>query len=88
MSAPAVQNSTASRSPARRIDAALVALIVGGFNQVRGALVGGLLIGVADSLAAAYISTQYRLAVPLVLLVAIILVKPEGLMGRKEERRV
>uniref|UniRef100_A0A9E7ZLP7 Branched-chain amino acid ABC transporter permease n=1 Tax=Bosea sp. NBC_00436 TaxID=2969620 RepID=A0A9E7ZLP7_9HYPH len=67
---------------------AFIAAIVGGFNQVRGALVGGILIGVADSLAAAYISTQYRLAVPLVLLVAIILVKPEGLMGRKEERRV
>jgi branched-chain amino acid transport system permease protein len=67
---------------------AFIAAIVGGFNQVRGALVGGILIGVADSLAAAYISTQYRLAVPLVLLVAIILIKPEGLMGRKEERRV
>jgi branched-chain amino acid transport system permease protein len=43
---------------------------------------------VIDSLAAAYISTSYRLAVPLVLLVIIILVKPEGLFGGKEERRV
>ena len=67
---------------------AFIAAIVGGFNQVRGALVGGLVVGVADSLAAAYISTSYRLAVPLVLLVVIILVKPEGLMGRKEERRI
>ncbi len=67
---------------------AFIAAIVGGFNQVRGALVGGLLIGVVDSLAAAYVSTQYRLAVPLILLVAIILLKPEGLMGRKEERRI
>jgi branched-chain amino acid transport system permease protein len=67
---------------------AFIAAIVGGFNQVRGALVGGLVVGVVDSLAAAYISTSYRLAVPLVLLVVIILVKPEGLMGRKEERRI
>ncbi|WP_449256548.1 branched-chain amino acid ABC transporter permease [Bosea sp. (in: a-proteobacteria)] len=67
---------------------AFIAAIVGGFNQVRGALVGGLLIGVVDSLAAAYVSTQYRLAVPLILLVALILLKPEGLMGRKEERRI
>lgn len=67
---------------------AFIAAIVGGFNQVRGALVGGLLIGVVDSLAAAYVSTQYRLAVPLILLVVIILLKPEGLMGRKEERRI
>ncbi len=67
---------------------AFIAAIVGGFNQVRGALVGGLVVGIADSLAAAYVSTSYRLAVPLVLLVVIILFKPEGLMGRKEERRV
>lgn len=67
---------------------AFIAAIVGGFNQVRGALAGGLIVGVIDSLAAAYVSTSYRLAVPLVLLVVIILVKPEGLLGRKEERRV
>jgi branched-chain amino acid transport system permease protein len=67
---------------------AFIAAIVGGFNQVRGALAGGLIVGVIDSLAAAYISTSYRLAVPLVLLVVIILVKPEGLFGRPEERRV
>jgi branched-chain amino acid transport system permease protein len=67
---------------------AFIAAIVGGFNQVRGALAGGLIVGVIDSLAAAYISSSYRLAVPLVLLVVIILIKPEGLFGRKEERRV
>jgi branched-chain amino acid transport system permease protein len=67
---------------------AFIAAIVGGFNQVRGALAGGLIVGVIDSMAAAYISTSYRLAVPLVLLVVIILVKPEGLFGRAEERRV
>jgi branched-chain amino acid transport system permease protein len=67
---------------------AFIAAIVGGFNQVRGALAGGLIVGVIDSLAAAYISTSYRLAVPLVLLVIIILAKPEGLLGRKEERRI
>lgn len=67
---------------------AFIAAIVGGFNQVRGALVGGLIVGIVDSMAAAYVSSSYRLAVPLVLLVVIILLKPEGLMGRKEERRV
>ncbi len=45
--------------------AAFVAAIVGGFNQVRGAIAGGLLIGVLDNLSAAYVSTQYRAAVPL-----------------------
>ncbi len=68
--------------------AAFVAAIIGGFNQVRGAIIGGLFIGVADNLAAAYISTQYRAAVPLLLLIVIILFRPEGLVGRPEERTV
>jgi branched-chain amino acid transport system permease protein len=68
--------------------AAFIAAIVGGFNQIRGALVGGLLIGLADNFAAAYVSSTYRNAVPLALLVVIILFRPEGLLGRKEERTV
>ena len=68
--------------------AAFVAAIVGGFNQVRGAIAGGLLVGVIDNLAAAYVSTAYRQAVPLCLLVLIILFRPQGLLGRREERAV
>ena len=68
--------------------AAFIAAIVGGFNQVRGAIPGGLLIGVVDNLAAAYVSTQYRAAVPMILLIAIILLRPQGLLGRAEERTV
>ena len=67
---------------------AFVAAIVGGFNQVRGAIAGGLLIGVLDNLAAAYVSTAYRQAIPLILLVLIILFRPQGLLGRREERAV
>jgi branched-chain amino acid transport system permease protein len=68
--------------------AAFIAAIVGGFNQVRGAIAGGLLIGVVDNLAAAYVSTQYRAAVPMILLIVIILLRPQGLLGRAEERTV
>ena len=67
---------------------AFIAAIVGGFNQIRGALVGGLLIGVIDNLSAAYISAEYRQAVPLLLLIAIILVRPQGLLGTSEGRTV
>jgi len=67
---------------------AFVAAIVGGFNQVRGAIVGGLLVGVIDNLAAAYVSSSYRQALPLALLVLIILFRPQGLLGRREERAV
>jgi branched-chain amino acid transport system permease protein len=68
--------------------AAFIAAIVGGFNQVRGAIVGGLVLGLVDNLAATYVSTQYRGAIPLFLLIAVILWRPQGLVGRAEERTV
>ncbi|TMJ03754.1 MAG: branched-chain amino acid ABC transporter permease [Alphaproteobacteria bacterium] len=68
--------------------AAFIAAIVGGFNQVRGAILGGLLLGVVDNFAAAYLSAQYRAAIPLVLLIVVILFRPQGLLGRVEERTV
>ncbi|MFZ4533160.1 MAG: branched-chain amino acid ABC transporter permease, partial [Alsobacter sp.] len=68
--------------------AAFIAAIVGGFNQIRGAIAGGMVLGIVDNLSAAYISTQYRGAVPLFLLIAVILFRPQGLFGRAEERTV
>lgn len=67
---------------------AFIAAIVGGFNQIRGALVGGLLIGVLDNLTAAYVTAEYRAALPLVLLIGIILLRPQGIMGTSEGRAV
>jgi branched-chain amino acid transport system permease protein len=67
---------------------AFIAAIIGGFNQVRGAIVGGLILGVLDNFAAAYLSAQYRSALPLVILILVILVRPQGLLGRAEERTV
>ena len=67
---------------------AFIAAIIGGFNQMRGAIVGGLLLGVIDNFTAVYISTQYRLVVPLFFLIVIILFRPQGLFGRVEERTV
>jgi branched-chain amino acid transport system permease protein len=68
--------------------AAFIAAIIGGFNQVRGAILGGVLLGVLDNLSAAYISSQYRGAFPLLFLIAVILLRPQGLLGRIEERTV
>jgi branched-chain amino acid transport system permease protein len=67
---------------------AFIAAIVGGFNQIRGALAGGLLIGVLDNLTATYVTTEYRAALPLVLLIAIVLWRPQGLLGVDEGRKV
>jgi branched-chain amino acid transport system permease protein len=68
--------------------AAFLAAIIGGFNQVRGAILGGVILGILDNLSAAYISSQYRGAFPLLILIAIILWRPQGLLGRIEERTV
>jgi branched-chain amino acid transport system permease protein len=67
---------------------AFIAAIIGGFNQVRGAIAGGLLLGVVDNFAAVYISSQYRTAIPLLILIVVILFRPQGLLGRVEERTV
>ena len=67
---------------------AFFAAIIGGFNNSRGPLVGGLIVGVAENLASAYISPAYKDAVALVIFMAVILFKPQGLLGRKEERKV
>jgi branched-chain amino acid transport system permease protein len=68
--------------------AAFMAAIIGGFNQVRGAILGGVILGVLDNLSAVYISSQYRGAFPLLILIAVILLRPHGLLGRTEERTV
>ena len=68
--------------------AAFIAAIIGGFNQVRGVVLGGLILGILDNLSAAYVSAQYRAAIPLLILIVVILVRPQGLLGRVEERTV
>ena len=68
--------------------AAFIAAIIGGFNHVRGAILGGVILGVLDNLSAAYISSQYRGAFPLIILIVVILLRPPGLLGRVEERSV
>lgn len=67
---------------------AFFAAIIGGFNNSRGALLGGLIVGVAENLAAAYVSPAYKDAVALMIFMLVILFKPQGLLGKKEERKV
>ena len=67
---------------------AFFAAIIGGFTNSRGALLGGLIVGVSENLAAAYISPAYKDAVALFIFMLVILFKPEGLLGKKVERKV
>ena len=63
---------------------AFYAAIIGGFNQTRGALIGGLLIGYIEVFTIAYITSQYSEVVILLIVIGIILFKPEGIWGTKE----
>ena len=67
---------------------AFFAAIIGGFNNSRGALLGGVIVGVCENLAAAYISAAYKDAVALIIFMLVILYKPQGLLGKKVERKV
>jgi branched-chain amino acid transport system permease protein len=67
---------------------AFFAAIIGGFNQTRGALLGGVLIGVLENVVGFYVSPAYKEGVALLLFLLVILFRPEGLLGKSEERKV
>jgi branched-chain amino acid transport system permease protein len=62
---------------------AFAAVIVGGFGYVKGAIAASFLIGVAESLAAGYISYAYKDAIAFVVMIVVLLVRPQGLFGRR-----
>jgi branched-chain amino acid transport system permease protein len=64
------------------------ASVVGGIGHVPGAVAGGLLIGMAEALASVYISVTFKDAVAFVVLVAVLLVRPGGLVGRRLTQKV
>jgi branched-chain amino acid transport system permease protein len=62
---------------------AFAATIVGGFGDIRGAVVGGIGLGIVESLCAAYISVPYKDAFAFIVLFAFLMVRPQGLFGEK-----
>lgn len=60
---------------------AFVAAVLGGIGSIPGAMVGGLVMGVAEYLVAGYISSSYRDAIAFALLILILLVRPSGILG-------
>ncbi|MNN51630.1 High-affinity branched-chain amino acid transport system permease protein LivH [compost metagenome] len=67
---------------------AFTAAVLGGIGSIPGAMLGGVLLGVAETLAAAYISSEYKDIVAFTLLVLILLVRPTGLLGKPEVEKV
>jgi branched-chain amino acid transport system permease protein len=74
---------------------ALPVIILGGLDSVRGAVVGGLLIGVAESLTRTYqpeyapwLGANLDVVVPYLVMIAVLMVRPYGLFGTKEVQRL
>ena len=67
---------------------AFVAAVLGGIGSIPGAMLGGILLGVIESFAQAYISTQLSDAIVFGVLILVLLVRPAGLLGRKKIEKV
>lgn len=67
---------------------AFVAAVFGGIGSIPGALIGGILLGVIESLSKSYISSQMADAIVFSVLIIVLLVKPTGLLGKKISEKV
>ena len=67
---------------------AFVAAVFGGIGSIPGAMLGGILLGVIENLAKAYISSQLSDAIVFSVLIIVLLVRPTGLLGRKLSEKV
>ncbi len=67
---------------------ALPVLLLGGMESIPGALVGGIIVGVAESMGGAYAGSEYREIIPFCLMLLILLIRPYGLFGLKTIERI
>ncbi len=66
---------------------AFVAAVLGGIGSIPGALVGALIMGQAETLTAAYISTPMRDAIAFTLLILVLMIRPTGIFGEPEREK-
>ena len=64
------------------------AAVVGGLGSLPGAVVGALILGVAESLAGAYLTIQFKNTLAFVVIIVVLLVRPQGLLGKEFKERV
>ena len=67
---------------------AFTAAVFGGIGSIPGAFLGGLLLGIIEIFAGAYISTQLANAIVFAVLIVVLLVKPTGLLGKQIREKV
>jgi branched-chain amino acid transport system permease protein len=67
---------------------AFTAAVLGGIGSIPGAMIGGLALGLVESLGSAYISAEYKDAYAFGILIIILMIKPSGLLGRSSDQKV
>ncbi|MBN1655578.1 MAG: branched-chain amino acid ABC transporter permease [Deltaproteobacteria bacterium] len=64
------------------------AAVLGGLNSLPGAMVGGILLGVAEALAGGFISVAFKNALAFLIIIIVLLIRPEGLLGKEFIERI
>jgi branched-chain amino acid transport system permease protein len=67
---------------------AFTAAVLGGIGSIPGAMIGGLLLGVVENLGGTYISTQYQDIISFVILIVVLVLRPTGILGKKDINKV
>ncbi|MBC7482403.1 MAG: branched-chain amino acid ABC transporter permease [Rhizobacter sp.] len=67
---------------------AFAAAVLGGIGSMPGALLGGVIIGISSNLTGAYLSSQWKDAVPFIVMLAILIFRPHGLLARRQVKKV
>jgi branched-chain amino acid transport system permease protein len=67
---------------------AFIAAILGGIGNIPGAMVGGMLLGIIETLASGYISPQWKDVIAYAILILILIVRPTGLLGERMAEKV
>jgi branched-chain amino acid transport system permease protein len=67
---------------------AFTAAVFGGIGNIPGAMVGGFAIGILESLGAGYISSDYKDAFAFLILIAVLILRPSGIMGERVSEKV
>ncbi len=64
------------------------AAVLGGIDSMPGAAAGGLLLGVIEAVFGGYVSVRFKTTLAFVIIIAVLIIRPEGLFGREFKRRV
>jgi len=67
---------------------AFPAAVLGGFGSIPGAIVGGLIIGLSENLAGGYLTPGFKNIFAYIILILVLMIRPEGIFGIKEKKRV